>query len=118
MQIAHGAPGPIVPRASPTRWNDYAAFFEDVVDVTSALKLVTGGRYDRLALDRQNFGPDGTFDPTTSFTKTFQATNWRIGAVYRLTDSTAAYASWTTGADPVGSDIILVDSETAFLPAP
>jgi iron complex outermembrane receptor protein len=106
--------GPIVPRASPTRWNDYAGFFEDVVDVTSALKLVTGGRYDRLALDRQNFGPDGTFDPTTSFTKAYEASNWRVGAVYRLTDSTAAYASWTTGADPVGSDIILVNSNENF----
>ncbi len=106
--------GPIVPRASPTRWNDYAAFFEDVFDVTSALKLVTGGRYDQLELDRQNYGPDGTFDPTSSFTKTFQATNWRVGAVYRLSDSTATYASWTTGADPVGSDIILVDSNENF----
>jgi iron complex outermembrane receptor protein len=106
--------GPIVPRDSPTRWNDYAAFFEDVFDVTSALKLVTGGRYDHLALDRENYGPDGTFDPTSSFSKTFEATNWRVGAVYRLTDSTAAYASWTTGADPVGSDIILVDSNENF----
>jgi hypothetical protein len=60
------------------------ALFEDVFDITSALKLVTGGRYDQLGLDRQNLAPDGTFDPT-SFAETFHATNWRVGAVYRLT---------------------------------
>jgi iron complex outermembrane receptor protein len=106
--------GPVVPRTSPTRWNDYAAFFEDALDVTSALKLVTGGRYDQLALDRRNFGSDGVFDPASSFEKTFKASNWRVGAVYRISDVTAAYASWTTGADPVGTDIILVNSNENF----
>lgn len=106
--------GPIVPRVSPTRWNDYAGFFEDALDVTDKVKLVTGGRYDQLELNRQNYGPDGTFDPSSSFTTTFRASNWRVGVVYKLAENSAAYASWTTGADPVGSDIILVDSNENF----
>ncbi len=35
-----------VPRDSPqTHWNDYAAFFEDVIDLGAPVKLVTGARY-------------------------------------------------------------------------
>ena len=106
--------GPIVPLQSPTRWNDYAAFFEDALDVTDKLKLVTGGRYDQLALDRENFDANGVFDPTTSFTKTFKSGNYRVGAVYKVNDDVTPYASWTTGADPVGTDIILVNSSENF----
>lgn len=35
-------PGELVPRDSPTRWNDYAAFLENVLDLPGSLKLVTG----------------------------------------------------------------------------
>jgi iron complex outermembrane recepter protein len=106
--------GPIVPRASPTRWNDYALFFEDSLDLTAKLKLVTGGRYDQLALDRENYGPDGVFDSTTSFTKTFRNENYRVGAVYKVTPNLTPYASWTSGSDPVGTDVILVNSDENF----
>jgi iron complex outermembrane receptor protein len=106
--------GPIVPRQSPTRWNDYALFFEDALDVTTKLKLVTGGRYDQLELDRQNYDAANVFDPTTSFTRTFKTGNFRIGAVYKLNDDVTPYVSWTTGADPVGTDIILVNSSENF----
>src|ERR1700730_11268654 len=43
-------PGELVPRDSPTHWNDYAAFFEDVIDLAAPVTLVTGARYDRRAL--------------------------------------------------------------------
>ena len=52
-------PGDLTERQSPTHWNDYAAFFEDVVDLAPGLKLVTGGRYDRLDLVRQNCNTQG-----------------------------------------------------------
>jgi iron complex outermembrane recepter protein len=106
--------GPIVPLQSPTRWNDYAVFFEDALDLTDKLKLVTGGRYDQLALDRENFDVNGVFDPSTSFTKTFKSGNYRVGAVYKVNEDVTPYASWTTGADPVGTDIILVNSDENF----
>jgi len=106
--------GPIQPRQSPTRWNDYAVFFEDALDLTPKLKLVTGGRYDQLALDRRNYDVNGIFDPTSSFTKTFKSGNYRVGAVYKLNESVTPYVSWTTGADPVGTDIILVNSDENF----
>jgi iron complex outermembrane receptor protein len=106
--------GAIVPRQSPTRWNDYALFFEDALDLTGKLKLVTGGRHDQLDLNRQNYDAADVFDPTTSFAKTFKTDNFRIGAVYRLNHDVTPYVSWTTGADPVGSDIILVNSDENF----
>jgi len=74
--------GPIdpTPRRSPTHWNDYAGFFEDVIDLAPPLKLVTGGRYDRLELDRQNFNTQGK-ELSNGFTQTYTSANWRVGLV-------------------------------------
>jgi iron complex outermembrane recepter protein len=100
-------PGDLVPRASPTHWNDYAAFFEDVIDLAAPLKLVTGGRYDRLALDRQNFNTQGV-ELTNGFTETYTSTNWRVGLVYNLNEYVTPYVSWTTGKDPPGTNNIFL----------
>lgn len=100
-------PGELVPRDSPTRWNDYAAFFEDVVDLTSQIKLVTGLRYDRLELDRLNFNTQGT-ELANGFSQNYSSTNWRVGLVYNLNDYVTPYLSWTTGKDPPGSNNIFL----------
>ena len=56
----------------PDEW-DSTAVFEDALEVTQAFKLVIGARFDRLDLDRKNFGPSGAFQPATSFTRTSMA---------------------------------------------
>lgn len=56
-----GTFGERVRRRSPTTWTNAALFFEDALDVTDKAKLVLGGRYEYLDLDRKNFGPDGSF---------------------------------------------------------
>jgi iron complex outermembrane receptor protein len=101
--------GPIdpTPRRSPTHWNDYAGFFEDVIDLIPALKLVTGGRYDRLELDRQNFNTQGK-ELSNGFTQTYTSANWRVGLVYNVTDYITPYVSWTTGKDPPGTNNIFL----------
>ncbi|HEV7448562.1 MAG TPA: TonB-dependent receptor, partial [Steroidobacteraceae bacterium] len=100
-------PGELVPRDSPTHWNDYAAFFEDVIDLAAPVKLVTGGRYDRLELNRQNFNTQGQ-ELANGFTQTYSSANWRVGLVYNVSDYLTPYVSWTTGKDPPGTNNIFL----------
>jgi iron complex outermembrane receptor protein len=100
-------PGELTPRQSPTHWNDYAAFFEDVIDLAPSLKLVTGGRYDRLELVRQNFNTQGK-ELSNGFSQAYTSTNWRVGLVYNVTAYITPYASWTTGKDPPGTNNIFL----------
>lgn len=100
-------PGELTARQSPTHWNDYAGFFEDVLDLSAPLKLVTGGRYDRLALVRQNFNTSGGEIPN-GFDETYSSTNWRVGLVYDINQYVTPYLSWTTGRDPPGSNNIFL----------
>jgi iron complex outermembrane recepter protein len=100
-------PGELTPRQSPTHWNDYAAFFEDVIDLAPSMKLVTGARYDRLDLVRQNFNTQGQ-EMSNGFSQAYTSTNWRVGLVYNVTDYITPYLSWTTGKDPPGTNNIFL----------
>ena len=100
-------PGDLVPRRSPTYWNDSALFFEDVIDLAPPLKLVTGGRYDRLALIRQNFNTLGQ-PLSNGFIETYDSANWRVGLVYNVNPYVTPYVSWTTGKDPPGTNNIFL----------
>jgi iron complex outermembrane receptor protein len=100
-------PGELVSRDSPTHWNDYAVFFEDVIELAAPLKLVTGGRYDRLDLDRQNFNTQGA-ELANGFSQNYSSANWRVGLVYNVSDYVTPYLSWTTGKDPPGTNNIFL----------
>lgn len=106
--------GPFDKRVSPTRWDQLALFGEDVLSLTPELKLVTGFRAERLWLTRENFNLDGSFNAGTSFKRTHKPFNWRAGLVYDLTPSVTAYASYSTGKDPVGNNIFLVNAGEDF----
>lgn len=111
---AAGSFGPVVRRVSPTKWDDTAVFFEDILSVTDKLKLVTGGRYDNLDLDRKNFNANGSFNAGSSFSRTYQPFTYRVGVVYDIAPNVTPYASFTTGQDPVGSNIFLVNAGENF----
>ena len=106
--------GAIVPRLSPTTWDDVAVFFEDALDLTQKLKLVVGGRYEVLDLDRKNYGPTGAFQAGSSFSRTYKPSTWRAGLVYNLNEYVTPYVSYTTGEDPVGSNIFIVNAGQNF----
>jgi iron complex outermembrane recepter protein len=106
--------GPIDKRVSPTRWDQVALFGEDVLNITPSLKLVTGLRAEHLYLTRQNFNVDGSFNAGSSFNRTYKLFNWRAGLVYDVTRNVTAYASYSTGKDPVGSNIFLVNAGQNF----
>ena len=100
-------PGELVARRSPTRWNDYALFFEDAIDLSSKFKLITGGRYDRLKLERENYNTANEL-LTNSFTESYTSGTWRVGLVYKPNDYVTPYLSWTTGKDPPGTNNIFL----------
>ena len=106
--------GPIQERVSPTRWDQIALFAEDVLSITPSLKLVTGLRAENLYLTRENFNANGSFNARSSFNRTYKLFNWRAGFVYDVTSNVTAYASYSTGNDPVGSNIFLVNANQNF----
>ncbi|WP_051971499.1 TonB-dependent siderophore receptor [Massilia sp. 9096] len=114
FQPAAGVFGPLVGRRSPTRWHDRAVFLEDALDLTDRLKLVGGARAERFDLVRENYGPDGSYQAATSFERTFRPKNWRLGLVYQDVHGWAPYIQYSTGQDPVGSNILLVNAGQNF----
>jgi len=106
--------GPIVPLVSPTKWDDTAVFFEDILNITDKLKLVTGSRYDYLALDRENYNADGSFNAATSFKSVFKPVTYRVGLLWDINPYVTPYLSYTTGQDPVGSNIFVVNASENF----
>ena len=101
-------------RTAPTTWDDPAVFFEDILELTQGLKLVTGFRYDYLSLVRDNYDGSGNFVAAQSFRRVFHPATYRIGLVYEINPYVTPYLSYTTGQDPVGSDIFTVNASTNF----
>lgn len=106
--------GPIDKRTSPTQWDQFAIFAEDVLEITDKLKLVTGIRVEQLDLNRENYNVDGSFNEGQSFSDTYDNFNLRAGIVYDLTEKVSVYGSYSTGKDPVGSNIFLVNANQNF----
>lgn len=106
--------GPIVKRVSPTRWDQLAVFAEDVLSLTPSLKLITGVRAERLWLTRENYNVDGSFNAGSSFERTYKPFNWRAGLVYDVSPGVSVYSSFSTGRDPVGNNIFLVNAGENF----
>lgn len=111
---AAGSFGALAGRRSPTRWRNAAVFLEDALDLTDRLKLVGGARAERFRLARENYGPDGGFQADTSFERTFHPRNWRLGLVYQGAGGVAPYLQYSTGQDPVGANILLVNAGQNF----
>jgi iron complex outermembrane receptor protein len=106
--------GPFDKRVSPTRWDQLALFAEDVLTLAPGLKLVTGARIERLWLTRENFNLNGSFNAGTSFNRTYKPFNWRAGLVFDLNKNVTIYGSYSTGKDPVGNNIFLVNRSENF----
>jgi len=106
--------GRLAGRRSPTRWRNAAVFLEDALDLTDKLKLTGGARAERFDLTRENYGPDGSFQADTSFQRDFKPKNWRLGMGYQGAGSGSPYIQYSTGQDPVGANILLVNAGQNF----
>ncbi len=103
-------PGLFPQAQSPTQIADLAGLFEDALDLTPRLKLVTGVRAEWLRLNRQNYNSAGVKNNATSFNETFDPTNFRVGLVYDIIPAATVYASYTTAQDPPGANIFLANA--------
>ncbi|GJL53340.1 MAG: TonB-dependent receptor [Nitrospirales bacterium] len=99
---------------NPTKITTIAVYFEDSLEVTSHLRLVTALRQDFIRLNRDSFNLDGNVNSDNAFERTFRPLSWRLGVVYDFTHSIVTYGQWTSGADPVGSNIFLVNGNQDF----
>jgi iron complex outermembrane recepter protein len=99
---------------NPTKITTVAVFFEDTLKITQNLRLMAGLRHDHIKLDRDSFNLDGSFNSTNAFERSFNPNSWRMGAVYDINSSWVGYAQWSSGADPVGSNIFLVNGNQNF----
>jgi iron complex outermembrane receptor protein len=106
--------GPLVSRRSTTNWENTALFVEDALDLGASLKLIGGARTENFYLDRKNYAPDASFQASTSFQRTFKPKNWRLGLVYQGPGGLTPYIQFSTGQDPVGSNILLVNAGQNF----
>jgi len=83
----------------------YSVFAEDQLKLREWLSFVGGFRQDWFDFDRIDLRV-----AANSFSRSFRSTSWRIGTVVNPTPDTALYASYTTGADPLGA---LITTSTA-----
>lgn len=88
--------------------------FEDVLELTESWNLVTGARYENVDLDRDDFGFDGTYFADSSFSREFTPFSWRAGATYEFVPAMVLYAQWSTGQDPVGTELFSVEANQNF----
>lgn len=114
LGIPGGSFGPIVSAEQRTGITTAALFAEEQFNVTNALKLVGGMRFDYIDLSRKLFNNAGIFNQTASFERDFQPVTWRVGAVYDLFPNLTLYGHYATAADPVGTNLFIVRAAENF----
>jgi iron complex outermembrane receptor protein len=88
--------------------NQYAAFAEDRLAITSRWTVIGGVRYDHASVNRDDLINGG------GFTRTYANTGWRAGTVYALNPDLAVYAQYSVAADPVSSLLMLNSSSANY----
>ncbi|MCO7223397.1 TonB-dependent siderophore receptor [Pleionea sp. CnH1-48] len=106
--------GPLDKRSSPTKIDVKALILQNSLSLTERWRLDLGVRDESIQLTRDNFDVDGSFITEDSFARTFKPTSYRLASSYKLQDNLSVYAQWSTGHDPVGSNILLVNANENF----
>lgn len=98
----------------------WSLYFQDQIDLTDALKLLVGGRYDNV---RQNGFYKGVFvaDGTVYFEGVYgfkaSAFSPRAGLLYKLGDSLSVFASWSKSFNPNYADCDAFTGECRQFPS-
>ena len=114
LALPSGSFGSIVSAEQRSTITTAALFVENQFNVTDALKLVGGMRFDYIDLSRKLFNNGGVFNQTASFERDFQPVTWRVGAVYDLLPTMTVYGHYATAADPVGTNLFIVRAAENF----
>lgn len=97
-----------------------SAYFQDQIDLSAALKLLVGGRYDNV---RQSGFYKGTFtsDDSLYFEGEYgfkaSAFSPRAGLLYKVTDSLSVFASWSKSFNPNYADCDVFTGECRQFPS-
>ena len=91
-----------------SKWNDYAGFFEDVLDLTKSVRLVTGAHYDQLQLYYYDYGAGA------GYSKTYITTSERVGLVYNVSPYLTPYIAYSVANDPPNGEVF--DSQATVFP--
>lgn len=75
-----------------------SVFAENRLQVTDQLALIGGLRYEAPHMRR-----DDLRNPNNSFSTTFEALTYRVGAVYNPLPQTALFVQYATGVDQIGN---------------
>lgn len=76
-----------------------AFYLEDALDLTPAVKLVAGLRYDHIDLTRDTFATATA--PASRYVKRYEPITGRAGVVWSASDTLNLYASYSRVAEPV-----------------
>ncbi|WDE09674.1 TonB-dependent receptor [Thalassomonas haliotis] len=106
--------GPLERRLSPTKIDEFALMVEDSLFLNDNWYLSLGIRKDFIGTTRDNFDEKGVFIAGDSFKRTFKPTSYRLASSYQLSDNVSVYGQYSTGHDPVGSNIFLVNGNENF----
>lgn len=85
-----------------------ALFVEDLLSVTDQAKLSLSLRRDRVALDSYDLRANTAFD------KTWNASSWRIGALYDFTTALTAYVQVSRAFEPPAQVVTLTAAQRNF----
>ncbi|MBN2752950.1 MAG: TonB-dependent siderophore receptor [Rhodospirillaceae bacterium] len=91
-----------------SKLDQYSLFTEDKLDLTDQLALVSGARFDAPSLERTDYSSSST----TS--KNYRATTWRIGSVYTPIPDLAFYAQYSSAVDPVSYLLTMTSSNADY----
>lgn len=85
----------------------WSLYFQDQIDLSDALKLLVGGRYDSVRQDgsyRGLFVSDGSLLWEGLYGFKANAFSPRAGLLYKVTDSLSVFASWSKSFNPNYAD--------------
>ena len=85
-----------------TDTDQFALFFDDVLQLNQQWSVVVGGRFDNIDYQRRDVARSNG-QSAGFFDADFSEMSWRIGAVYQPTEALSLYAQASTGPDSIGS---------------
>jgi iron complex outermembrane receptor protein len=105
--------GDVIDQAQTNKINRYSIFAEDRFEVTPALSLVAGVRYDRQMFDRIDLVDPADRSVTS---RTDNPINGRAGAVYEIVKDTNLYAQFSQATDQTYSVCCIRAAQMSYKP--
>lgn len=105
--------GAVTTQAQTNLVNRFSIFAENRLEVTPALSLVGGLRFDNQAVHRV----DLVTAARTHVDRTYRPVSWRAGAVYEIVRDTNLYGQYSTAADAISNVCCITAAQMSFDPS-